>query len=299
MILSQQGRSERKFFMSDTYTYRYGFFGAGNMGSAMIGGLLSAGLAEKEQVIASVKSEESRDRISGTFGIHTVCDTAQACNAKILILAVKPYQFDQVLPTVQKLLNPDQILISVAAGKTLSEIENAVMNVRVAGFLKAARVMPNTPALVGESMSAVSFNSNFSDEDKKKVMELFSSFGRAEEVPESMMDAVTGVSGSSPAFVYMMIEAMADAAVAEGMPRAQAYTFAAQSVLGSAEMVLKTKKAPGELKDAVCSPGGTTIEGVCALESLGFRSAVIEGVRAAVEKSRELSGGASTDHAKS
>jgi pyrroline-5-carboxylate reductase len=149
--------------------------------------------------------------------------------------------------------------------------------------------MPNTPALVGAAMSALCPNDKVTPEEVKLVESLFNSFGRAEVVPESMMDAVVGVSGSSPAYVYMFIEAMADAAVADGMPRAQAYKFAAQSVLGAAKMVLETGKHPGELKDAVCSPGGTTIEAVAALEHGGFRDTVISAQRACSKKSYDMS----------
>ena len=149
--------------------------------------------------------------------------------------------------------------------------------------------MPNTPALVVEAMSAVCFNTNMTENDKKIVLDMLRSFGKAEVVPESMMDAVVGVSGSSPAYVYMFIEAMADAAVMHGMPRAQAYTFAAQSVLGAAKMVLETGKHPGELKDNVCSPGGTTIEAVAALEQNGLRAAVIDAIDVCVKKSQEMS----------
>ena len=138
-------------------------------------------------------------------------------------------------------------------------------------------------------MSAVCFNDRFSDEEKKEVLSIFRSFGVAEEVDEGLMDTVTGLSGSSPAFIYMLIEAMADEAVRHGMKRDKAYTFAAQAVKGSAEMVLKTKKHPGELKDQVTSPGGTTIEGVRALEEKGFRKAIMEGIDAAIRRSLEMS----------
>jgi len=148
--------------------------------------------------------------------------------------------------------------------------------------------MPNTPALVGEAVTAICPNKNVSDEEKKVVSELLSSFGIAQFINENIMDAVIAVSGSSPAYVFMFIEAMADAAVAEGMPRAQAYQFAAQSVLGSAKMVLETGKHPGELKDMVCSPAGTTIEAVKVLEEKGFRSSVIEAMSACADKSRNM-----------
>ena len=148
--------------------------------------------------------------------------------------------------------------------------------------------MPNTPAMVLEAMSALSPNEHVSTEELQSVVAIFESFGKAEVVPESLMDAVVGVSGSSPAYVYMFIEAMADAAVADGMPRAQAYEFAAQAVMGSAKLMLETGKHPGELKDMVTSPAGTTIEGVRVLEEKGFRGAVIDAVKASVEKSENM-----------
>lgn len=270
--------------------YKYGFLGAGNMGGAMIGGLIKSGLSEKSQILASVHSEASQKRVADAYGIAvTLSNREVAENCDILILAVKPYQFPDVLPEVSEVLEADQIVVSVAAGKTLSDIDTGLLSMKVAGKLKVARVMPNTPALVGEGMSAVAFNDRFEEEEKKAVMDIFSSFGKAEEVPEAMIDVVIGVSGSSPAFIYMLIEAMADEAVVYGMPRKQAYTFAAQSVLGSAKMVLETGKHPGALKDDVCSPGGTTIAGVAALEGAGFRGAIMEGIAAAIDKAKDMS----------
>ena len=148
--------------------------------------------------------------------------------------------------------------------------------------------MPNTPALVGEGITAACYNDNVSRADLDKAVTILTSFGKCEVVPEHLMDVVTSVSGSSPAYVFMFIEAMADAAVADGMPRAQAYEFAAQAVLGSAKMVLETGKHPGELKDMVCSPGGTTIEAVRVLEEKGMRSAVFEAMKACTRKARGL-----------
>lgn len=270
--------------------YKVGFIGCGNMGSAMIGGILKNGLAGKDEIIASCKSEGTKERITKELGITVTLDSAEvAQKADVVFLAIKPYQFDAVLPQINGKLEADQIVISVAAGKTLSMIETALMSIDVAGKLKVVRAMPNTPALVGEAMTAITPNANLNEEDIAKVKALFESFGQVEVVPESMMNAVIGVSGSSPAFIYMLIEAMADAAVVEGMPRAQAYKFAAQSVLGSAKMVLETGMHPGALKDAVCSPGGTTIAGVEALEQCGFRGTVMEGIRATVAKAEEMS----------
>jgi pyrroline-5-carboxylate reductase len=260
------------------------------MGSAMIGGILKNGLAGKNEIIASCKSEGTKERITKELGITVTLDSVEvAQKADVVFLAIKPYQFDVVLPQINGKLEADQIVISVAAGKTLSMIETALMSIDAAGKLKVVRAMPNTPALVGEAMTAITPNANLNEEDIAKVKALFESFGQVEVVPESMMNAVIGVSGSSPAFIYMLIEAMADAAVVEGMPREQAYKFAAQSVLGSAKMVLETGMHPGALKDAVCSPGGTTIAGVEALEQCGFRGTVMEGIRATVAKAEEMS----------
>ena len=270
--------------------YKYGFIGAGNMGSAMISGILEGGLAEKKDITFVTASSRSAKNIEDRFGIEASKDaTALASNSSVIILAVKPKQLDDVLPEIRESLDADSIVISVAAGKSISDIDSALLSIAVAGKLKVARAMPNTPAAVGEAMSAVCFNDRFEDTEKEEVLSVFRSFGKAEEVDEGLMDTVTGLSGSSPAFIYMLIEAMADEAVKCGMKREAAYTFAAQTVKGSADMVLKTGKHPGELKDQVTSPGGTTIAGVLALEKNGFRSAVAEGIDAAVKRSMELS----------
>ena len=270
--------------------YKYGFIGAGNMGSAMISGILEGGLAEKKDITFVTASSSSAKKIEDRFGIEASKDaTSLASNSSVIILAVKPKQLDDVLPEIRESLDADSIVISVAAGKSISDIDSALLSIAVAGKLKVARAMPNTPAAVGEAMSAVCFNDRFEDTEKEEVLSVFRSFGKAEEVDEGLMDTVTGLSGSSPAFIYMLIEAMADEAVKCGMKRESAYTFAAQTVKGAADMVLKTGKHPGELKDQVTSPGGTTIAGVLALEKNGFRSAVTEGIDAAVKRSMELS----------
>ena len=185
--------------------------------------------------------------------------------ADILFLAVKPVYYKSVIDEIKDIVSSDQIIVTIAAGKSIAWVEEAF-----GGARKIVRTMPNTPALVGEGITAVCTNSNVSESDLSNVMDLLESFGKAEVINENVMDAVVAVSGSSPAYVFMFIEAMADAAVAEGMPRAQAYKFAAQSVLGSAKMVLETGKHPGELKDMVCSPAGTTIEAVRVLEKEGL-----------------------------
>ena len=269
--------------------FKVGFIGCGNMGSAMLKGILSSGKVVASEVAAAEKFEESRKKVQ-ELGVYVTSDNGELVReSDVIFLVVKPYQQEEVLPEIRDNLSSDQIVISVAAGVSVSAVEQALMSIEVAGKIKVVRAMPNTPALVGEGMTALSVNANITKEDENLILSYFNAFGKAEIVPESLMDVVTGVSGSSPAFVYMFIEAMADAAVAEGMTRAQAYKFAAQTVRGSATMVLDTKEHPGALKDAVCSPGGTTIEGVCALEAAGLRPAVIEGVRAATQKSRDMS----------
>ncbi len=264
---------------------RIGLIGCGNMGGAIIKGLISSGVVPAEGVMASTVSEMDAARMQDMYGIRTTFDNTDIVSfADIIILAVKPNIFPVVIPQIRDLVRDDQLIISIAAGQTIRKIEDAF-----AKPIHLIRVMPNTPAMVEASMSALCRNSLITDEEMAVALLIFNSFGEAEVIDEHLMDAVTGVSGSSPAYVYMMIEAMADAAVADGMPRALAYKFAAQSVLGAAKMVLETGKHPGELKDAVCSPGGTTIAAVAVLEEEGFRNAVIKGQRACVQKSREMS----------
>ena len=241
---------------------KLGFIGAGNMAQAIIGGIIDNGFVSKSDIIASAATNETINKVAEKFGIETTLDNKETAVADILFLAVKPAYYKQVIDEIKDLpVKKSQIIITVAAGKTIEWVEDAFGGVR-----KIVRTMPNTPALVGEGITAACPNSNVTEEELITVLSLLETFGKAEVVKESMMDAVVAVSGSSPAYVFMFIEAMADAAVAEGMPRAQAYQFAAQSVLGSAKMVLETGLHPGKLKDMVCSPSGTTIEGVKVLE---------------------------------
>ena len=268
--------------------YKVGFIGCGNMGSAMIKGIVGSGKVEASKIGASEKYEDSRKRVA-ELGIAVTDDNESIVrDSDTIFVVVKPYQLDDVLPQIRDNLSADQILIYVAAGRSISSVEQACMSMEVAGRIKVVRCMPNTPSLVGEGMTAISVNANMSEEDVALVLSYMEMFGRAKCVSEELMDTVTGLSGSSPAFVYMMIEAMADAAVAEGMTRVEAYEFAAQTVRGAATMVLETGIHPGALKDAVTSPAGTTIEGVLALEEAGFRKAMISAVLAATERSREM-----------
>ena len=278
-----QIRYAQKVCAEKRVNMRLGFIGAGNMAQAMIGGILAKGIVKKEEIIASAATQKTIDKVSKEFGVNVTLDNIEVAKADIVFLAVKPFYYQQVIDEIKSVIDEKQIIISVAAGKSVEWVENAF-----GGRKKIVRIMPNTPALVGEAVTAICPNENVNDEEKEIVLKLLSSFGIAQFISENIMDAVIAVSGSSPAYVFMFIEAMADAAVAEGMPRAQAYKFAAQSVLGSAKMVLETGKHPGELKDMVCSPAGTTIEAVKVLEEKGFRSSVIEAMRACAEKSRNM-----------
>lgn len=264
---------------------KIGFIGLGNMATAMIGGMLKKGLVEPQNVIGSSKTNATLSKIKERFNIATVLDNKLvAGEADVLFLAVKPLFLPEVIAEIKESVRTETLIVSIAAGRTLSYLKEAFGRPE----LKIVRCMPNTPALVLEGCTGVCAGDEVSSEDVEKVVKLTESFGRAIVIPERLMDAVVGVSGSSPAYVFMFIEAMADAAVAAGMPRKQAYEFAAQAVLGSAKMVLETGLHPGELKDMVCSPGGTTIEAVKALEERQFRGTVMDAVEACIEKSKRM-----------
>lgn len=261
-----------------------GFIGLGNMAKAMIGGILAQGIADASELIGSAKTEATRKSVGGQYGITTYADNCQVAEmADVLVLAVKPQMFTEVICQIRDKVKEEAVIISIAAGKTIFWIEEVFGH-----KIKLVRCMPNTPAMVGEGCSGVCRNGEVSDQEMELCMKLLGSFGMAEEIPERLIDAVGGVSGSSPAFVFLFIEALADGGVKAGMPRQQAYRFAAQTVLGSAKLMLETGKHPGELKDMVCSPGGTTIEGVQVLEQMGLRASVMGAVEACVEKSKKL-----------
>lgn len=261
-----------------------GFIGCGNMASAMIGGIIKNKVAVPDDILASAKTETSRARAKENLGITVTASNREvAAFADVLILAVKPFYYEEVIREIKDDVKKDAVIVSITPGKTLEWLEE-----QFGKPTKVVRTMPNTPALVGEGMSCVCGNPRADQQDIDKVCRIFSGFGKTEVVTEEMIDVVVGVSGSSPAYVFMFIEALADAAVADGMPRAQAYRFASQAVLGSAKMVLETGKHPGELKDMVCSPKGTTIEAVRVLEEKGLRSTVFEAAKACVRKAREV-----------
>ena len=263
-----------------------GMIGAGNMGSAILRGIVDAGYAKSSQLtvfdVSKRKMREISEDIPGIYEARDCLEVAE--RSDVLILAVKPLYYDEVIRELRPGLR-GKAVISIAAGWTVSMLEKALKDTGATWL----RVMPNTPAMVGEGMTAICDDTTFSQEDFDFACGIFNAVGKTKVLPERLFDGVTAISGSSPAYVYMMIEAMADAGVREGLPRTYAYEMAAQSVLGSALMVLSSGTHPAALKDAVCSPGGTTIEAVAVLERQGFRNALMEAVHACARKSREMS----------
>jgi len=264
---------------------KIGFIGAGNMAQAMIKGFAATSENSKESIfvtdIAAEKAKIMCNELSVTF-----CNTAEdvCLKSETVILAVKP----NVYPIILKQLSDfpcieNKLLISIAPGVS-HEVLNSYFS-RVPSFI---RIMPNTPALVGEGMFAICPAATVEKEKLTVIENLFATIGKTDFIPEYLMDAVTGISGCGPAYVFMFMEALADGAVLKGLPRDKAYIYAAQTVLGSAKMMMESGKHPGELKDQVTSPGGVTIEGVRVLEEKGFRSTVMEAVISSAEKSAQM-----------
>jgi pyrroline-5-carboxylate reductase len=261
-----------------------GFIGCGNMAKAMLNGIIKSNLVLKEDIIASATTKETLEEVKNTYNIKTTLNNVEVANtADIIILAVKPNKYDLVIDEIKESIRKDVIIVNIAAGINIEYIQK-----RFNRKLKVVKAMPNTPAMVGEGMTAISLSKEINQKETEEIINIFNSFGKVEIIDENLMDAVTAVSGSSPAYIYMLIEAMADAAVIEGMSRKLAYKFASQAVLGAAKMVLETEIHPGQLKDNVCSPKGTTIEAVATLEKNGFRHAIIEAMRVCAKKSREM-----------
>ena len=259
---------------------KIGFIGCGNMATAILKGILKSGEVAATDIIASAKSDKTREKIEKELGIKKADTNAQVVEfADVVFLAVKPQFLEGVLDEIKASVKADQIFISIAPGKTLQWFAD-----KLGEKTKVIRTMPNTPAMVGEGMTALCVNDLVTEEETALAVKLCNTFGKTEVIPEHLMDAVVGVSGSSPAYVYMFIEALADSAVKYGIKRDDAYKLVAQTVLGSAKMVLETGEHPGVLKDKVCSPGGTTIAGVAALEEHNFRSALIKATDACFDK---------------
>lgn len=270
--------------MSQAYTM--GFLGAGRMATALAQGMVRAGLVGAEEIIASDVEAGAREAFSKAVGARCVEDNGLVAGARTILLAVKPHQVGEVLRAVGGKLGRNSLVVSIAAGATLAQLQGHLPE-----GARVVRVMPNTPAVVGASATAYALGAACRAEDAEWVGRLFSSVGVAFQVREGLLDAVTGLSGSGPAYGYLMIEALSDGGVAAGLPRDVATRLAAQTLLGAARMVLETGMHPGALKDQVTSPGGTTIDGLHELERAGVRAGLMNAVRVAAEKSRRLAQG--------
>ena len=268
---------------------KIGFLGAGKMATALAKGFINAKLAAPKDITASDPYDAARKHFAEETGAKTAASNHETAKfADVLILATKPDQVAAALAEIQDALKlkKSYLLLSIAAGVPIAKLESALP----AGA-RVIRVMPNTPALIGESASAFAPGKNATAEDAELAKKLLSAVGIAFQVKESLLDAVTGLSGSGPAYVYQFIEALSDGGVASGLPRDIATRLAAQTVSGAAQMILQTGQHPGALKDQVASPGGTTIEGLHELEKGKLRATVMSAVRAATEKSKKLGQG--------
>jgi pyrroline-5-carboxylate reductase len=263
---------------------KIGFLGAGKMATALAKGFVTAKLVAAKQLVAADPFEAARKHFATATGAKTFSANLEVAKvANVLILATKPDQVAAALAEISGAFTKKHLLISIAAGVTVSKLEN-----NLPAGARVIRVMPNTPALVGAGASGFALGKNATAADAELAKKLLSAVGVAMQVKESLLDAVTGLSGSGPAYVYQFIEALSDGGVAAGLPRDVATKLAAQTVLGGAKMVLETGVHPGALKDQVTSPGGTTIEGLHELEKGKLRATVMSAVRAATEKSKKL-----------
>lgn len=263
--------------------YKFGFIGMGNMGSAMLKGAL--GCYDRKDFIFTEHDRDKMKAFSEGTGVEC-CQTNSLCaeESKYIILAVKPVIYPKVIEEIKPVLDNNKIIISIAPGILISQLEEMTDH-----RCRIVRAMPNTPAMVGEGMTGISYDETiFLEDEKEDINRFFSSFGKVSVVEERIMSAVVCASGSSPAYVYMFIEALADSVVKCGMPRKKAYEFVAQTLLGSAKMVLETGEHPGKLKDDVCSPGGTTIAAVEMLEEYGMRNAIMKATDACYRKSEGI-----------
>lgn len=260
-----------------------GFVGFGNMGKAMVKGIIAAGRIDRSQIKVSDKSPDNV-KIGNELGVKSYSDNKEVViGSDIIVLAIKPQIYEMVCEEIREYLKPETIVITIAPGKTIKHMQNYLGE-----NTKIIRTMPNAPVFVGEGTISYCYSENINENELENAISIFDGIGAVESLSENLMDVAVGVGGSLPVFVAMFIEAVADAAVAGGMMRDQAYRIAAQTVYGSSKMLLETKMHPGELKDLVCSPGGTSIEGVKALESESFRYSIIKGVEACIQKSKEM-----------
>jgi pyrroline-5-carboxylate reductase len=259
------------------------FIGGGNMAEALIKGLIAAGTAKPDHILVTDVSVDRLAHLHQTYGVMQKGNGEAAREADIIILCVKPQVVERVLADISSAVDAKKLVISIAAGIVIAKIEKGLKE-----SSHVVRVMPNTPALVLAGAAALAGGKHATSDDLALTQGIFNSVGRAVIVEEKLMDAVTGLSGSGPAYVFMIIDALSDAGVKEGLPRPLALELAAQTVYGAAKMVLETKEHPGKLRDMVTSPGGTTIEGLHALEKGKLRATLMNAVEAATTRSREL-----------
>jgi pyrroline-5-carboxylate reductase len=260
------------------------FLGTGNMGEALVKGLLRAGTASKEEIICAEVRAERRQEIADRYGVATTADNSAATEqADVVVLSVKPQSMDQLLDEIAPAIDHRKLVISIAAGVPIASIAR-----KLGAGVRIVRTMPNTPALVGAGATALARGAHATEADLAQARALFQAVGVAVIVEEHHLDAVTGLSGSGPAYVYLAIEALADGGVKVGLARPVAMALAAQTVMGAAKLVLESGEHPGRLKDQVTSPGGTAIAGIHALEQRCFRAALIEAVETATTRSHEL-----------
>ena len=264
---------------------KIGVIGTGNMAGSILRGALNKGYLKEENAHIYNRSTWRNDEYINDYpAIKLAASYEELLNeSKYIIVGVKPYAYGEILKEINPYLKDDTVIISRAAGVSIDDMEALIGKQS-----KIVRTMPNTPALVLEGMTAISFNNNLSDKEKDFICDLFNQVGKSEVIDEALMDVIPAVSGSSPAYAFMFIEALSDGAVLDGMPREKAYKFAAQALLGAAKMVLETNKHPGELKDMVTSPGGTTIEAIKVLEKNAFRGTVMEAMKACTSKAKNL-----------
>ncbi len=260
------------------------FLGAGNMAEALVKGLLHANVAEPREIVCSDRREERGPELIQRYGVRFTRSNRDAvAGADIVVLSVKPQVMNKVLDEIAPVLDQRKLVISIAAGVPIAAIER-----KVGHGVRIVRTMPNTPALVGAGATALSAGAHATDDDLRQARALFDSIGKSVVVDEGLLDAVTGLSGSGPAYIFLVIEALSDAGVKVGLPRDTAQALAAQTVLGSAKLLLDTGEHPGRLKDQVTSPGGTAIAGLHTLEAGGLRTTLMDAVEAATKRSREL-----------
>lgn len=268
-------------------TRKIAFIGCGNIASAMIKGIVRSGVLKADHLMASDKNENKLTSIKNELNINTTTDNIEAAQwGDIIFLCVEPKMSKIVIEEIKNTIDQSKIVVSVAAGINLSDLTEWFNN-----EARIVRIMPNIPILVGEGLTMICETDNVDEQEMAYLKDIITSFGKAEVLNEKYMNAFIALASSSPAFIYIMIEAMADAAVAMGLHRDMSYKIVAQAVYGSAKMVLDTGKHPGELKDMVCSPAGTTIDAIASLEETGFRHSILKALKVGEEKCNRISKG--------